>query len=380
MSHMKPKKTLLLCAAAVLVAAVSATADSIKLTNGLVYDPVTILGVADGVIRFQMKGSTISKPISELALVGISDDKDFTLAEDLFQQGKSAEAEKAYSAAQRPAAADWKKTLIDYRLLAVSESAGQIDKATARWLKIVDDALRDSHGRTPGASTGALALRPRKLAPAQNEANDRAIALLKGKVKEAASDAYVKAIRQLLVDLYERQGKLDEAKAEVAKLAGKSETPDTQTSSAKTGPETPPVGSADVQLRLASLSLKQGQYEQVVNQLQPKMNRFTADDLPSAMLLLGRAKLELSKQDQDESATEKMLLEAGLDLMRVVVFFGSSDEAPDALLSAGQVNERLGNTKAAKAAYSAVVEKFAQSPAAGESQKAMETMKKRTGK
>ncbi len=371
MSHMKPKKTLLLCAAAVLVAAASARADSIKLTNGLVYDPVTILGVANGMVRFQMSGgNAISKSISELAVVGISDDKNFTLAEGLFQQGKYAEAEKAYSAARRLAAADWKKTLIDYRLLAVSESAGQIDKATALWLKIVDDA---------GASAGALALRPRKLAPAQNEANDRAIALLKGKVKEVASDAYVKAIRQLLVDLYERQGQLDEAKAEVARLAGKPETPDTQTSSAKTRPETPPVGSADVQLRLASLSLKQGQYEQVVNQLQPKMNQFTADGLPSAMLLLGRAKLELSKQNQNESAARKLLLEAGLDLMRVVVFFGSGNEAPHALLSAGQVNERLGNAEAAKAAYWAVVERFAQSPAAKEAQKALEGMKKGTG-
>lgn len=370
MSHMKPKKTLLLCAAAVLAAAASAAADSIKLTNGLTYDPVTILGVADGSVRFEMKGSAISKPMSELALVGISDDKNFTLAEDLFQQGKYAEAEKAYSAARSLAAADWKKTLIDYRLLAVSESAGQIDKATARWLKIVDDA---------GASAGVLTLRPRKLAPAHSEANDRAIALLKGKARETASDAYVKAIRQLLVDLYERQDQLDEAQAEAAKLAGKPETPDTEPSNAETGPETPPVGSADVQLRLASLSLKQGQYEQVVNQLQPKMNQFTADDLPSAMLLLGRAKLELSGQTQDKSAAEKMLLEAGLDLMRVVVFFGSGDEAPYALLSAGQVNERLGNAEAAKAAYSAVVERFAQSPAATEAGKALERMKKGTG-
>ncbi len=371
MNRVKQKISLLLCAAAVMVAMAPASADSIKLTNGITYDPITILGVADGKIRFRMKGGVaISKSIGELAAVGISDDKNFTLAEGLFQPGTYAEAEDAYSAARRLPAAGWKKTLIDYRLLTVSELTGQIDKATVRWLKIVDDA---------DASDGVLVLRPRKLAPAHSQANDRAITLLKGKIEEAASDAYVKVIRHLLIDLYERQDQLTEARAEAVKLAGKSETPDAKPSGVETRPGTPPVGSDSVQLRLASLSLKQGRYEQVVRQLQPKMKQFTADDLPSAMLLLGCAKLELSKQAPDKSAEEKMLLEAGLDLMRVVVFFGSSDEAPHALLSAGQVNERLGNTEAARSAYSAVADRFAQSPAAKEAGKALERMKKGRG-
>ncbi|MDY7009598.1 MAG: hypothetical protein SVV80_02455 [Planctomycetota bacterium] len=367
MSRIKQKISLL-SATAVLAVAASVRADSIKLTNGLTYDPVIILGVSDGAVRFQMRsGSTVSKSISELALVSISGDNNFTLAEGLFEQGRNAEAEKAYSTARGLATDAWKKTLIDYRLLAVSDSAGQIDKATARWLKIVDDA---------DASFGVLAMRPKKLAPAQSKANDTAITLLKGKIEETTSDACARAIRQLLVDLYERQGQLAQARAEVVKLAGKSETPGAKPSNAATTRQgTPPIGSSDVQLRLASLSFKEGKFEQVVGQLQPKMKHLIDDDLPSAMLLLGRAKLELSKQTPDKSVAEKMLLEAGLDLMRVVVFFGAGDEAPHALLSAGRVNERLGNAEAAKAAYSDVVKMFAQSPAAKEAKKALETMK-----
>ena len=369
MTRIKQQISLLLCTAAVLAAATQTCADSIKLTNGLTYDRVTILGVADGVVRFQMRsGTTIRKSISKIAVVSITDDKNFVRGETLLQQGKHAEAEKAYSAAGRLAAAGWKKTLIDYRLLAVNNAAGQIDKATARWLKIVDDA---------GVSAGVLALRPRKLAPARSKANDLAIALLKAKAQKA-DPAYLKAIRQLLVDLYERQERLAEARVIAAQLVGKTTTPKTKPSAnGKTRPETPPVGSANAQLRLASLSLKQGRYEQVVRQLQPRMKKFTVADLPSAMLLLGRAKLGLSKQKQDKSAAEKLLLEAGLDLMRVVVFFGSSDEAPYALFLAGQVNERLGNAEAAKAAYSTVANRFAKSPATKEAQKALERMKKK---
>ncbi len=378
MIRTKHNISLLLCAAAVVAAAAPACADSIKLTNGLTYEPITILGVADGAVRFQMSsGAIISKSIGELAVVSISDDKNFTLGETFLHQGKYAEAEKAYSAVERKASEKWKKTLIDYRLLVVSVSAGQIDKATVRWLKIVDDACRESPNRTADASAGVLAMRPRKLAPPRSKANDRAITLLKGKIGETKSEAYARAIRQLLVDLYERQGLLAQARAEAMKLAGKAATPETKPSNGKTMP--PPDGSANVQLRLAVLSLKQGRYERVIRQLQPRMKKFTAEDLPAAMLLLGRAKLGLSKQKQDKSAAEKMLLEAGLDLMRVVVFFGSSDEAPQALLSAGRVNERLGNADAAKSAYSAVAKRFAQSPAAKEARKALERMKGKKG-
>ena len=152
MIHLKQKISLLLTAAAVLTVAASACADSIKLTNGITYDRIKIVGVADGMIRFQMGRRDISKPVSELAFVNIANDKNFTQGETLLGQSKYAEAEKAYVAAGRLAKAEWKKTLIDYRLLVVNDAAGHIDKATARWLKIVDDA---------DASAGALSLCPK---------------------------------------------------------------------------------------------------------------------------------------------------------------------------------------------------------------------------
>ncbi|MCK4625459.1 MAG: hypothetical protein KAV00_09135 [Phycisphaerae bacterium] len=362
--------TLSLCVAAILTVAASAAADSIKLTSGITHDSVKIVGVSDGTIRFLWGKSTLSKPVSKVAFINITDDGNFTKGENLLGQGKYAEAEKAYSSAQRTAT-KWKKTLIDYRLLAVSNAAGHIDKSTARWLKIVDDACRESSNRTADVSAGVLSLRPKKLAPPKSKANDRAITLLNGKIKETKSDAYVKAIRELLVDLYECQGQLAKARAEAMKLAGK-----TPTSKPSGGTKTLPVGSANVQLRLASLSMKEGQFDKVIELLQPRMKQFAAPELPTAMLLLGKAKLEKAKAESKKPASRKLLIEAGLDLMRVAVFFTSSSEAPHALLLAGEVNERLGNNRGAKAAYSAVVRRYAKSPAAKEAKKALERMKK----
>ncbi len=361
MIHSKQKISLLLTLAAVLTVAAQTCADSIKLTSGIMYDPVKIMGASDGMIRFLWGKSTLSKPVSKVAFINITDDGNFTKGENLLGQGKYAEAEKAYSSAQRTAT-KWKKTLIDYRLLAVSNAAGDIDKSTARWLKIVDDA---------NASAGALSLRPKKLAPPKSKANDRAITLLNGKIKETKSDAYVKAIRELLVDLYERQGQLAKARAEAMKLAGK-----TPTSKPSNGTKTLPVGSANVQLRLASLSMKDGQFDEVIELLQPRMKQFAAPELPTAMLLLGKARLEKAKAEPKKPASRKLLIEAGLDLMRVAVFFTSSSEAPHSLFLAGEVNERLGNARGAKAAYSAVVRRYAKSPAAKDAKKAMERMKK----
>ncbi len=368
MIRSKQKIPLLLVVAAVLTVAAPACADSIKLTNGITYNSVTIIGVSDGVVRFRMGRNTISKPVSKLALVNIADDGNFTRGETLLTQSKYAEAEKAYSTSRRAATALWKKTLIDYRLLAISNATGQIDKATARWLKIVDDA---------DVSAGVLAMRPKKLAPAKSKANDRAITLLNGKIKETKSDAYIRSIRRLLVDLYECQGQLAQARAEAIKLAGKTPSSETKPSNGKTRPDTPPVGSANVQLRLASLSMKERRFDRVIELLQPRMKQFTAAELPTAMLLLGKAKLEKAKRESKKPDAKKLLTEAGLDLMRVAVFFSTDSEAPYALFLAGQVNERLGNNRGAKAAYSAVVNRFAKSPAAKDAKRVLERMKKK---
>ncbi len=67
---------------------------------------------------------------------------------------------------------------------------------------------------------------------------------------------------------------------------------------------------------------------------------------------------------KDPKAARALLLQAGLTLMTVVANSPESDEAADALLAAGAVNERLKNIPAARAAYSAVITRYGDSPAA----------------
>lgn len=105
-----------------LLAGVS-SADSIKLTSGVKYPPVTVVGAADGMVQFRIgRARVLSKPLNEVAEIALVGNDTFNRAETLFRSGKYAEASASYSAAAT-AATGWKKTLIRYRLLAAHEKA-----------------------------------------------------------------------------------------------------------------------------------------------------------------------------------------------------------------------------------------------------------------
>ena len=344
-----------------LLAGVS-SADSIKLTSGVKYPPVTVVGAADGMVQFRIgRRRVLSKPLNEVAEIALVGNDTFNRAETFFRTGKYVEASASYSAAAA-AATGWQKMLIRYRLLAAHEKAEKIDKAVTLWLEIVDAAK---------ASDGSVALRPRNLAPAGSSANDKAIAALAAKVKKVTEASYLEAMRGLLVDLYERQGRLPEAQATAALLAGKATT----RPSGKPGPAVAPAGSMPVRLRQAGLALKAGEYKKVVSFVEPALKKYPPTELSTALYLLGGAQLGLARAETKKDKAGQLLLDAGLNLVRVVANYPGSTEAPDALLLAGEVSERLKNFSAAKAAYSAVISRYSRSPAAKKAQAARERIK-----
>ena len=178
------------------------------------------------------------------------------------------------------------------------------------------------------------------------------------------------------MDLYEREGRLKEAQAVQTGLAGQPVGPAT---SPGPGPSSsdrgPPIASSNAQVRLASLLLKQGEHQRVVSALEPILKRLNSAELPSAMFLLGSAQLALAEAEKDSKVAGALLLEAGLNLMRGVVFFPEAGEAAHSLFLAGRVNERLGNASAARAAYSAVLSRFSGSAAAKQAKAALEQVK-----
>lgn len=350
------------CVLAIGWGALVASADSVVLTSGLKYDGVTVVGAEEGVLRFRLRsGNVVSRSLADVRTIMLVGRDTFNEAEKLLAGGKHAEAIKAYATAAQ-SASGWRKALIQYRLLPVHENSGRIDQAVALWLEIADAA---------GATPTTLALRPKKIPPAGSTANDEAIKLLTAKVKNASNKAYVKGIRLLLVDLYERQGRLSEAQAVAAKLGATT----SQATDVNGVRPVRPTGSGEVILRRASLAAKAGEHAKVVSLVKPALKEFASAELPTALQLLAQAQLGLAKAEKDAAAGRELLVAAGLNFMRVVVNFPTSEEAPDALVGAGTVNEGLNNFAAARAAYSAVIDGYAGSPAVARATAARERIK-----
>ncbi len=355
---MIPKRTFVfvfVLAAATAMTTSGAAGDTVLLTNGLNYEKVRVTNAEDGMVSFRLVSRTLIKSMAEVDVIAIDGMDDFNRAESLLKEGKAAQAMVAYDTASK-SARGWQKVLIGYRLMPVYERAGQLDKAVALWLAIADEAK---------GSPGSLAMRPKTLGPPTAAVNDRAIALLLAKAKAVSDPDYLKAIRTSLVDLYERQGKLSEAQKVAAQLAG--QTVPNGNGNGEKGPATTTnvaMTAGTTELRQASLALKAGQYARTVQFIRPALNGFVAKDLPEALYLLGSAQAALARKEKDPKAARTLLLEGGLNLMRVVASFSASKRAPEALAEVAQVHEQLGNYAAARAAYQTVLTTYADSPAA----------------
>ena len=331
----------------------SARADTIRIGK-LPYPGVRIEGLEGQDVLFAVAGGrTLRKPLEEVAAIAVTGKDDLNKAEELLEANKPGEAVAAYDRAIQ-GESGWLERLIRFRRLAALGKSTNVDRAVEEWLNLLAE---------PGPTAFLLKLRPGVFGPKGSPQNAGAISLLEAR-KDAFKDnkAVSGAIDDLLLALYQQEGKTEEA----ASLAGRI--------AAHSGPVAPVAGTgpapavdkaAGTQLRALEVLIGQGKAEEVLKEIQANLaaNRYSVDDQPRALWISGKARRKLA-----EAATgidqRKRLIEAGLDFMRVVAFFASSPEAPEALLAAGQVNAELGNPWAATNALEGVVQRYPDSDAA----------------
>jgi len=349
-------------AAALGATAGPARADSVMLTNGLEYANVTIEGAADGMVRFRIRGRTpVEKPLKEVAAMVLTDDARLTAAEAAAKEGKTALALRGYRDALKAATLSWKKTLIRYRLMNAAENGGDVALAVETWLELADAAE---------GVPGVVAARPKKLPARGDPSNAKAIAALEAKARTVRSTMYLRTIQRLLSELYEREGRLDEARALAARLSGKAASAPTATD-----PHPAPSGpSVRDQLRLARLAMKAGEFRKAVGALEPTLQTLGGSDLPAALYVVGKAQSALADREADARAARALRVKAGLNLLRLVVLFGDDENVPDALVEAGRISHALGNDVAARAAWGEVVAQHKNTPAAKEAADALKKL------
>ncbi|HDZ20531.1 hypothetical protein LCGC14_1449240 [marine sediment metagenome] len=353
------------------IGAVVVHADEVWLGK-LPYRGATVTGMEDGQLVFRTRaGSTVRRAISEVTLIALEGRVDFNTAEKAFQAGQDPEALKAYRQALRSAQVDWLADLIAYRRLAAMERSGQIDKALQQWQAIY---------RATKGSASALALMPRTLGPVGSQANTNAIEVLTANRPEQDTTDRGRQVTELLVKLYELEGREEELAREAARLAGTLMAGDSDEDAPDEGTpdETTPAPVGDLAARLKATETlvgAPGTAARAVELIEQDLDAYEAELLPQALLLLGKAKRTLADHaDGDEARA--LLLAAGVNFMAVVAHFSETTEAAEALFEAARVNAALGNTRAARQAYDAVRSRYTDSPMAKRAAEALAEMDK----
>jgi len=130
------------------------------------------------------------------------------------------------------------------------------------------------------------------------------------------------------------------------------------------------AGSLSGQLGDAANQIKAGRYAQAADAIQARIRRYGDRELPTALLLRGKALLLLyEKGAKKDRAT---LLAAGLCFMRVAACISPGEpEVPEATFLAGRVCVHLGNTVAATNAYRLILQRHPGTPWAEQARKAL---------
>ncbi|MGC9455075.1 MAG: hypothetical protein ACP5HU_09455 [Phycisphaerae bacterium] len=326
-----------------------AQADEVRVGR-LPYSGVTVTDFADGQLVFNTSGREITKDLAEVSRIELRGRGSFNRAEELLAEQQYAQAVEAYRQAEREAGSTlWLRRLISCRLVQALDRAGQFDEAVQQWLVVV---LEND------VAEQVLELRPSNIPPQGQPSNRRAIDLLELRVERVEDEALRLAIRELLLELYRREGLGDKA----AELAGQMAEPQPQQPQ-QPGEDTPALtdrpGEGGQAGQLADIRdlLEQNRPERALEFARARMSRLSHDELPEAILLSGRARLAL----YEAQGRREQLLRAGLDFMCVATFHGDSEWAAEALYLAGEVNRILGNASAARSAWQMVIARYGQS-------------------
>jgi len=343
--------------ATVLAAAATAAGQDELTINRVPLHNIRITGMNDCRIVYEQSGREISEQLADVDFIQLDREDEFNRAETLLAEGEIDEALKQYRRARLGSEREWVQELAELRRMQAMDADGRINEAVRMWLKALTDY---------NSSANAQALIPSVLAEPGDEANREAFDLLEAKRAETDPSEDLK-LWKAIADL----------QLQIAELEGDTENTTRIAEEILQVMPTDGAGDEGVAPRLQSAAVfieDPAKAPDVVEIVTGDLYLYGQRQLPQALLLLGKAQAMLAEAD-DQNRT--LLIDAGNNLMHVVVFFADSDQAAEAYYQAAGVNNQLGNAEAARAAYQAVQTDYPDSPfaaKAGDALTAMETV------
>jgi len=333
---------------AFLAAACGAALADTLTVNNIPYTDVRVTDAVNCRVVFDIRGRSVEKDIADVNQMNLMGRTALNKAEALVKAGKASEAVDFYDTAYSQADSNWLKRLVRYRRLQALGAARMPGRAVADWLAVVDE----NSGSRP-----AVLLAPAGMGKRGSATNATAIGLLEGRLK-TKNVALLARVKQMLRDLYTVEG--DSAK--IAMLDGGSAAGGGNGGKpvAPVAPITIASGAVAGQLKEAADQIMAGRYGAAADAIKARLDRYSTEDLATALLLRGRA-LHLL-HTQKGGSDRAMLLEAGLCFMRIAACMEGMPEVPEALYRAGEVCRALGNPVAAQNAFRMLVNRYPDSP------------------
>ena len=317
------------------------------------YSDVTIQGDEGGKLVFRTRaGTTVSKPIEQIARIRIEDVVQIDQAEQALDRRDHAAAIAPFEQALRRAGSDWLKTYLHAKLVVCYDAEGRLPEATTSWIEV----LR----RWP---TYAETLQPKRLHAKGSPLHRQTLNLIESALTKPDLSAEVgKSLRKLRSAIWRIEGdpRADAAgepdRAEANRPVESAERSREQSTSETKVPTegVDVVGGLGRATRLA----ESGRHDEALEEIHralvgiPEYHRKAY--LPRLLVakansLLARAEA-LAKEGKTEAARREFI-HGGLAAMQVVTFFPESPSFIEALYLVGRCHEKIGRTKQAIELY-----------------------------
>jgi hypothetical protein len=304
------------------VASPALAQDAVKLSE-LWVQPVTVLSIDGGMVRYEnASGDVLARPVKALQGMRLGRYPALAGALDAIDQEDDATAAALLGQVVERAKEPWARWYAQAMLVRTHERLGDADAAAGVYIDMVSSGAEQFFIAEPPADAVAAADPPARLRVS--------------KLARAALETVGPDRRALLQELIDAAG-----------------NPSAQ-SAADNLPGDAGSNGQGADAVVLSASVPPGPVVTLLKRGRPEQALLTADRTPaqpgrtaSNLYLKGMAQLATARRSQDEDG----IMSAGLDFMRVVVYYPRSAVAGPATLEAGYVHQLIGRNDIAKRMY-----------------------------
>jgi len=337
---MKKAIQILSCLAIGCVFASGAMADSVKL-SGTWIDGVTIQQISGGKLTYTTDiGGEITKPLAQIQGIKSTFYPDLTTGQDALEAGDSRKALAAYSKAAASARDPWARHYALWQKLLLQDKDGTPVEALLTYLQLVKDKAEAHYTSMPPLN-------------ALKRAKPEQVADLMERVEKAQSASGDVAQEQfkMMLDVLQIQAPTASPATPAASAAPAATAPGGAPMPAA-APAAPPklrtTARSDESSAVAlpaslerddaiTAMLMGGRFQEAIDTASDRLSK-KEPKIAMRLYQMGVAQLNLGLANNNE----KLLKDAGLSFMRVIVYFSKSSYKGPALLEVGLVHEKIG--------------------------------------